>query len=168
MISARSMQRSFSRTACLLMICFVFALLTGCSSRHADDLAVAKMSSDQVQATNFLPLNADKPGTPVDLKRYLVKGKYTVIAFLCPYDGRSVSLEPRLARLAQLRNDVAVRTLNVNRTGAQGIDWQSPVMQETQIPTLPYFLIYDPGQSLRAKGPPADTQIVQWVSNLPN
>lgn len=153
---------------CLSVLLFMPTLLTACINRHADDLAVAKLSTDQVQATNFLPLNADKPGTPVDLRRYLVRGKYTIVAFFSPYDARSVLLEPRLVRLAQVRNDIAVRTLNVNRAGARGIDWQSPIVENTRIPTLPYLLIYDPGLSLRAKGPPAYEQVIQWVRQLPN
>ncbi len=140
-------------------------LLTGCSPKQddADDLAVSKMPADQLQATNFLPLNADKPGTPVDVRRYLVPGKYTLVEFFSPYDGPSMSLEPQLMQLSQNNRNVSVRTVNINRPGVQGIDWQSPIVQEAQIQALPYFVIYDPRQALRAKGRPAYEQVRQWV-----
>jgi hypothetical protein len=35
------------------------------------------MPIEQMQATNFLPLNADKPGTPVTVQRYLVQVVFT-------------------------------------------------------------------------------------------
>lgn len=165
------MHPAIRKAACLSALLFTFTLLlTACSLRHddEDDLAVAKLSKSQMQATNFLPLNADKPGSQLDVRRYLTPGKYTIVAYLSPYDEPSTSLEPRLVQLSQVRNDIAVRTVNINRPGVEGVDWQSPIMQNTQIQKLPYFLIYDPAQNLRAKGRPAYEGVMQWLRELPN
>jgi hypothetical protein len=146
------------------MLLLSLALIAGCSKAGGgSDLAVAKIPREQLQATNYLPLNEDKPGTPVDVRHYLVPGKYTIVFFFSRYDPTCQNLEPRLAQLSQDRHDLAVRTVNVNRPGAQAVDWESPVIREWQITTLPYVQIYDPSQSLRAQGRPAYTQVCQWV-----
>jgi hypothetical protein len=155
-------------TAFFFLFLFTLTLLSACSVRDADDLAVARLPISQMQATNFLPLNADKPGTSVDVQRYLVPGKYTIVGYFSPYDGPSMSLAPRLVQVSQVRSDIAVRTVNINRPGVQGIDWQSPIVQNAQIQTLPYFEIYDPARRLRAHGRPAYGQVIQWVRELRN
>jgi len=147
---------------------FALTLLSACSSHDGDELAVAKMPKSQMQATEFLQLNEDKPGTPVDVQRYLVPGKYTVVEYLSPYDGPSVNIEQRLARLCQVRKDIAVRIVNINRPEVQQIDWESPVIQYARIQKLPFIQIYDPRQSLRAQGRPAYQQVIEWVRHLPN
>ena len=149
------------------VLLFTSILLSACSGGQGDgDLAVAKMSKSQMQATNFLPLNADKPGTAVDVLRYLVPGKYTIVAYLSPYDASCLSFEPQLVQLSQARTDIAVRTVNINRPGVQGVDWQSPIVQEMQIQKLPFFLVFDPAQSVRAKGRPAYEGVVQWLRDM--
>jgi hypothetical protein len=149
--------------ACLSTLLLAL-LLTACSPQDApDDVAAGKLSREEIQAANFLPLNDDKPGTFVTVQRYLVPGKYTIVHYFSPYDTESAYILPRLAQLTQVRQDIAVRTVNVNRPEAQGIDWQSPILQNAPIQKLPYFQIYDPRQSLRAQARPAYEQVIQWV-----
>lgn len=158
----------FARNAASLSVLLsTLVLSTACSLQKADDLAVAKIPVDQVQATLYLPLNADKPGMPATVERYLVPGKYTIVAYFSQYDAPSMNVLPRLAQLPGVNNTVAVRTVDINRSGVQGIDWQSPVVQEAGIQTLPYFQIFDPGRNLRAHGRPAQEQIGQWVQSVP-
>lgn len=158
------MSRSLQGTACLSAL-VVTMLATGCGQKSAsDDLAVAKMSNEQIQATGYLPLNDDIPGTPVPLQRYLPVGKYTTVVFYSPYDGESAYILQSLAQLTKVRPDIAVRTINVNRPEVQGaVDWQSPVFQGSPVQKLPYIQIYDPRQSLRAQARPAYEQVMQWI-----
>jgi hypothetical protein len=151
-----------------LVFLFALTLLSACSSHNGDELAVAKMPKSQMQATEFLRLNEDKPGTPVDVQHYLVPGKYTIVEYLSPYDGLSVNIEQRLAQLCQVRRDIAVRIVNINRPEVQQVDWESPVIQYARIQKLPFIQIYDPNQSLRAQGRPAYQQVIEWVRALPN
>jgi hypothetical protein len=136
------------------------ATLAGCTSQPGDDLAVAKLPQEQMLATAYLPLNADKPGTAVEVEKYLVPGKYTLVYFFSPYSGSP--LDAGMQQLAQ-RPDLAVRTVNVNRPEAQGVDYQSPIMLSGEISTLPYIRIYDPSLKLRAHGRPAYEQVMQWL-----
>ncbi|MFN8550713.1 MAG: hypothetical protein U0103_04430 [Candidatus Obscuribacterales bacterium] len=163
-------RRSKPRTRAQAWTALLFALtlLCACSSsrKSTDDLAVAKMSRDQIVATSYLPLNADKPGTPVDAQLYLVPGKYTIVEYFSPYDQTCANLEPRLLRLTQTRNDMAVRTVNINRPEVRQVDWQSPIVQYAGVQSLPFIQIYDTRQCLRAKGRPAFEQVSQWVQYL--
>jgi len=157
-----------TKSAGLAVFSLITLGLTACSQdAPVDDVAVASMPLSEMQATSYLPLNPDKPGTPVTIQNYFVPGKYNVVVFFSPYDGLSQNLEPQLIQLTQVRNDIAVRTVNVNRPEAtEGIDWQSPVLSESGIQKLPYFQIYDPSGSLRAQARPAYEQIMQWVQSL--
>lgn len=164
------MHRSLGTTIRLFVPALVMMVLAACSAQHdpQDDLAVAKMPVSEMQATNFLPLNSDKPGTNVDVRRYLVPGKYNLVCFFSPFDGTYVNLEPALMRLSQIKTEVAVRVVNVNRPDVQGIDWQSQIVQAMGLQTLPYYIIFDPAGNLRAQGRPAQEQVNQWVRELQN
>lgn len=144
---------------CLLLLCLALTVLSGC--QNANDSNAAKLTE-----VSYLDLNEGKPGTPVDLFPYLVPGKYTIVEFYSPYDEVSPSLNPKLVQLAQSRSDLAVRVININRPEVQQVDWQSPIMQNEQFNSMPYFRIYDPTRSLRAQGRPAREQIEQWVQAL--
>ncbi len=151
----------------LPVLVLTLTLLSACSaSEPVDDLAVAKMPTSEMQATNYLPLNEDKPGTPVNVPRYLAPGRYNIVEYYSPYDANCANLQPLLVQLAQTRNDIAIRTVNVNRPEIQQVDWGSQVMLDLQIQKLPYFQIYDLRQGLRAQGRPAYEQVNQWVRSL--
>ena len=154
-----------SVTLCTLM------LLSACSNDPndvIDDLDVAKMPKEQVQAASFLPLNADKPGENLHVTRYLAKGKYNIVMYYSPYDGLSPSFEAKLKQLLQVRQDIAVRTININRPEIQGVDWESQLALDLQLKNLPYFVIYDPRLIMRAKGRTAFEQVNQFVQVLHN
>lgn len=149
------------------MIALISLPLTSCSKEESNGLAVSKMSEIEIQQTDFLPLNQDMPGTPVDAQRYLVPGKFTIVAYLSPYDETCVNLEPQLIRLIESRDDIAVRTVNINRPEVEAIDWNSPIMKEELITKLPYFRIYDKRFNLRAQARPAYEGVMQWIGELP-
>src|ERR1700689_3141909 len=86
------MHRSMPAAVFLVVLLATLTILSACSPRdiESSELAVAKVPKSQLQAMNFLPLNGDRPGTPVDVLQYLVPGKYTIVAYLSPYDAKSV------------------------------------------------------------------------------
>lgn len=162
-------QQNLRLSPLLLALCVVSSCVVSCSSPEPGyDLAVAKMDRNEMLTTNYLPLNADKPGTPVDPVLYTVPGKFTLVEYFSPYDQDCANLEPLLIQLAQNRTDIAVRTINVNRPEIQSVDYDSPIMQNMQIQKLPYFQIYDTRQSLRAQARPAYEQVIQWVQPTSN
>jgi hypothetical protein len=154
----------------LLVLAIAGTCLASCSASQPQGygLAVEKMDRQEMLSTNYLPLNADKPGTPVDPVLYTVPGKFTLVEYFSPYDQDCVNLDPLLVQLAQTRTDLAIRTINVNRPDVQGIDVDSPIMQYMQIQKLPYFQIYDTTQALRAQARPAYEQVMQWVQPTSN
>jgi hypothetical protein len=150
---------------------FGLLVLSACSNDPndvIDDLEVAKMPKEQVQATSFLPLNEDNPGEPLHLTRYLARGKYNIVMYYSPYDELHATFAARLKQLTQVRQDIAVRTVNINRAEIQGVDWESQLVLDMQLKTLPYFVVYDPRLNMRAKGRTALDQVNQYVQVLPN
>lgn len=146
-----------------MLVITLAILLSGCSHQPGDDLAVAKIPASQLQATPYLALNDDKPGTPVDVQQYLVPGKYTIVYYYSPYSNPNENFQQSLAQLVQVRQELAVRTVNVNRPEVQSVDWDSPVVQGARLNSIPYFFIFDSKQNLRAHGRPAYEQILQWI-----
>lgn len=147
----------------LAVLALIPVLLGGCSHNPEDNLAVAKIPAGQLRTTPFVPLNDDIPGTPVTVQKYLVPGKYTIVYYYSPYSSPNESFHQALAQLVTQRHDLAVRTVNINRSQVQAVDWDSPVVQQANLNALPYFFIFDPGQNLRAHGRAAREQIMKWV-----
>lgn len=160
-----------TRSSCqyLALTCFAALVLPACSRTEAEesDLEVVRIPKSELQATAFVQLNEDKPGTPVDAREYLVPGKHTIVGYLSAYDDKSLNIEPRLLKLTEMRQDIAVRIVDINRPEVKSIDWESPTIQDLNIQSLPYFEIYDPAQALRAHGRPAYEQISQWLQPIP-
>ena len=68
-----------------------------------------------------------------------------------------------MAKLAAKRPDLAIKKVNINRPGVQGIDWRSPLAQQYGIRQVPYFMIFDPEGKLAAQGGGATEQVGGWL-----
>lgn len=99
-------------------------------------------------------------GNPVRIEDYLVEGKHTVVDFFSPFCGPCVQIAPILEKLVKERPDVVVRTVNINRPGAWGIDWMSPVARQYQIRGVPYMQLYGPDGKLKSKGQQAIMEVL--------
>jgi len=107
--------------------------------------------------------NAGNPGQTLEVKSLSVKGKTTVIDFYSPFCPPCVQLAPIMAQLAAKRPDLAIKKVNINRPGVQGIDWRSPLAQQYQIQQVPYFMIFDPQGQLVAQGREAAEPVGRWL-----
>jgi thioredoxin 1 len=107
--------------------------------------------------------NAGNPGQSLDVKSLSVKGKTTVIDFYSPFCPPCVQLAPIMAQLAEKRPDLAIKKVNINRPGVQGIDWRSPLAQQYQIRQVPYFMIFNPQGELKAQGREATEPVERWL-----
>ena len=107
--------------------------------------------------------NSGNPGQTLDVKSLLVKGKTTLIYFHSPFCPPCVRLAPLLAQLAAKRPDLAVKKVNINRPGIQGIDWRSPLAQQYKIRQVPYFMIFNPQGQLVAQGREAVEPVGRWL-----
>lgn len=166
----RSTMRPGGLVASLLVLS-VLALpvlaLAGCSSgEETRSLAVDRISESEIQSMGYLELNEDQPGECFNIGNYLVPGKFNVVFLYSPYDEQSMSIKQQLPYLAKARDDLAIRTVNVNRPNVQGIDWKSPIVQVEGLNSLPYVRIFDPSLSMRAHGRPAREQLMQWLGEI--
>ena len=109
--------------------------------------------------------NAGNPGQTLDVKSLSVKGKTTVIDFYSPFCPPCVQLAPIMAQLAAKRPDLAIKKVNINRPGVQGIDWRSPLAQQYQIRQVPYFMIFNPQGELVAQGREAAEPVERWLQD---
>lgn len=107
--------------------------------------------------------NAGQGGEILDLRPLLVPGRVTLIDFYSPYCPPCRVLAPLLEQLAQRRPDLIVKKVNINRPGFQGIDWKSPLAQQYQLRSVPYFLIFNPQGKLVARGQAAMQQLEGWL-----
>ena len=107
--------------------------------------------------------NLGSGGQPLDVKSLVTSGRITVIEFFSPACPPCLRLAPLMERLAAARRDLAVKKLDINRPGVRGIDWQSPLAQQYQIRSVPYFMIFNSRRKLTATGREAAQQVEEWL-----
>jgi len=123
---------------------------------------------DASQAADGVSLRTDavtthSPGQAIDIERLVVSGQTTVFDFYsdgCPPCRR---ISPRLAELDRRRDDVVVRKIDINRPGINGIDWQSPVVAQYGIRSIPHFILYDPAGRRSHEGPDATREVLRLL-----
>jgi thiol-disulfide isomerase/thioredoxin len=125
-------------------------------------LALALISSGAWAGT-VLDANPNNPGQTLDVKSLVVRGKTTLIDFYSPFCPPCVRLAPIMAKLAKKRPDLAIRKVNINRPGVNGIDWRSPLAQQYQLRQVPYFMIFDSQGQPVAQGREAFETLAGWL-----
>ena len=125
-------------------------------------LALA-LGSSGAWAGAVTDVNPNNPGETLDVNSLLVKGKTTVIDFYSPFCPPCVQLAPLMAKLANKRPDLAIKKVNINRAGVNGIDWRSPLAQQHQIRQVPYFMIFNPQGQPVAQGREATGMVGGWL-----
>jgi thiol-disulfide isomerase/thioredoxin len=86
-------------------------------------------------------------GEPLNLRDYLVPGKYTLFDYYADWCPPCRQLSPRLEELARRNPNLAVRKVDI-------VDWSHPVAQQQGVSDLPYLRLYDPQGKLVAEGDP--------------
>jgi thioredoxin 1 len=124
---------------------------------------VLAVFSSGAGAGTLLDANPNNPGQTLDVKSLLVKGKTTLIDFYSPFCPPCVRLAPLMAKLAKKRPDLAIKKVNINRPGINGIDWRSPLAQQYQIRRVPFFMIFNPQGQLVAQGRDATGKVSDWL-----
>ena len=125
-------------------------------------LSLALLSSG-AWAGEIADANAGHAGQALNVKSLLVKGKTTVIDFYSPFCPPCVRLAPLMAKLAKKRPDLAIKKVNINRPGVNGIDWRSPLAQQYQIRQVPFFMIFNPQGQPVAQGREATETVGGWL-----
>ncbi|MBI4870050.1 MAG: thioredoxin family protein [Candidatus Riflebacteria bacterium] len=104
------------------------------------------------------------PGQRLDLEGYVVPGKLTVFDFFSHRCPPCRLMAPKLERLVAARADVVVRTIDIDRAGARGIDFGSPVARQHKLEALPHFEIFDAQGRLWLRGTEAYERLLEWSS----
>jgi thiol-disulfide isomerase/thioredoxin len=102
-------------------------------------------------------------GEEVDLAEHAVKGKTTVFDFYSEFCPPCRALSPRLEELDAKRDDVVVVKVDINRPGTQGIDWDSPVVHQFGLNSVPHLVVYGPDGAEQAKGDEARQMVEEWM-----
>jgi len=109
-------------------------------------------------------------GREIKLSDYVVTGKTTIFDFSSDYCPPCRGYTEPLARLHAKRDDIAVVRVDVNRPGIKRIDWDSPVVHEFNLESIPHFKIYGPDGKLVASDGPEDysarEMVDKWIAEL--
>jgi thiol-disulfide isomerase/thioredoxin len=102
------------------------------------------------KSQNTIPMNSRdsnlmgfQPGEMTDIKELIQPGKTTIFDFYSDYCGPCKRISPRLQKLDQMREDIVVVKININRKNVRGIDWNSPLARQYNLSSIPYFMVYD-------------------------
>ena len=99
----------------------------------------------------------------VNLKHEIVKGKINIIDFYSLYCPPCKKMAPYLKKLAEVRRDIVVVRIDINRPGVTGIDWKGPVAQQFNLQKIPYFIVVSPFGKLMHEGKDAYNYVVQLL-----
>ena len=149
----------------------VFLLFGAVAARAADLPAPAGAQAPAGTAVKDDHAKGDRPihishGQEIVLKDYLVTGKTTIFDFYSEYCPPCRALSPLLEQLHQARADVAVVKVDINRPGVVGIDWDSPVVHEFGLDSIPHLKVYSPSGALQSQGDDARTLVIGWIQAL--
>jgi thiol-disulfide isomerase/thioredoxin len=105
-------------------------------------------------------------GKEVKLEDYLVKGKTTIFDFYSVYCPPCMAIAPQVEKLHTTRDDIVVIKVDVNRPGVKKIDWDSPVVAQYHLQSIPHFKVYGPDGKLRVEDGPdsgkARALVMSW------
>jgi thiol-disulfide isomerase/thioredoxin len=108
-------------------------------------------------------VNQGRGGESLDINDLKTQGRVTVVDFFSPYCPPCLRLAPLLHQLAQVRDNLVIKKVDINRPGVSGIDWNSPLARQYSLHSVPYFVIYNPKGKLVAEGAAAKQQVLQWL-----
>jgi thiol-disulfide isomerase/thioredoxin len=104
-----------------------------------------------------------QPGERINLNDLLAPGKTTIFDFYSEYCGPCLKISPRLERLDELNDDIAVVKIDINRKNIRGIDWNSPVARQYKLRSIPYFIIFDSSGQQSHEGSSAWRQVYEYL-----
>lgn len=109
---------------------------------QAGDVAMETEESGSADSVSATPLEISF-GEEVDIDDYVVSGKVNILYFTSEYCPPCRAIRPRMTQLHSENADINVVLININRPDVQGIDWQSPVVSQHGVRSVPYFVIIE-------------------------
>ncbi len=118
-----------------------------------------------VQGT-VVELNENDPGRTFDINRYLKSGQTSVFYFHSDDCPPCEALMPQYVAIAQQCPDVRFYTLDIDRPGTQGIDFDSPLARQYHLNSIPHLMVYD-GYHKTASGREAFDKLNEFANASP-
>lgn len=133
----------------------VLLLLGGCTQRAPESIASpsATPSKPALRA-----VNADHPGSRVEIERLLIPGKINIGYFSADWCPDCKVLEPKLLKLAEQRPDVHLFKVDI-------LDWESEVAEQFSIVRLPHVQLYNEKGEMTAAGDKAERQVLEMLGS---
>ncbi|MBI2265656.1 MAG: thioredoxin family protein [Armatimonadetes bacterium] len=149
--------------------CFFFisllALAIGCSPPARNRPAGNPLIPPAEAPVRIEIINEQYPGRSVDPSQHVSMGKHTIFEFYSDNCVPSTQMLPLLEKLTQVRRDLAVKRININRPGESGIDFASPAARDNDVHLVPYFKIYDPQGRFLSQDAKAKAQVKAWMQD---
>lgn len=89
---------------------------------------------------------------PVNLEEMIVSGEMNIVDLYSDYCPPCVQIAPYLKKLDEMREDIVVVKIDINRSGVTGIDWQSPVARQFKLRSIPHFIVVAPSGKIKFQG----------------
>jgi len=99
----------------------------------------------------------------VNLEKRIVKGRTNIIDFYSEYCPPCKRISPFLKTLDARRKDIVVIKIDINRTGVEGIDWDSPVAKQFRLKSIPHFIVITPWGKFMCEGKEAYNYVVHQL-----
>jgi thiol-disulfide isomerase/thioredoxin len=106
--------------------------------------------------------NSGRTGQTIDIKQFVKPGQTTVIDFYSRSCPPCMKLGPMLEAMAAKRPKTQVVKLNIDRPGAKGIDFDSPLAKQYNLQGVPHLMVFDESGTLKAKGQEAINMVLPW------
>lgn len=102
------------------------------------------------------------PGTEIEVSTLVKDEGVTIVDFYSEYCPPCRQIAPYLEKLNEKRDDVEVIKININRENVTGIDWESPVIKQYGITSIPFFMIFRDGKRI-SDGPEASRFVFELL-----
>jgi thiol-disulfide isomerase/thioredoxin len=106
--------------------------------------------------------NSGKGGQRIEVSKFVKPGQTTIIDFYSTSCPPCMKLAPMLSAMAAKRPKTQVVKLNIDRPGAQGIDFDSPLAKQYNLSGIPHLMVFDESGTLKAQGREALNMVLEW------
>lgn len=114
-------------------------------------------------AQSLTQLNRSSPGEQFEVKHYLDQRRLNLIVFYSAHCSASQNLTKTLELLAEKNTSIRIGLVNIDRKGAQEIDWKSPLSRQYNLRVLPYIYILDRNKTTVAQGHEARKMVLEFL-----
>ena len=104
-------------------------------------------------------------GQEINLAGLAFPGKVTIVDFFSQGCGPCVQIRPLVHAAVERNPGLALRVVDINRPGTQGIDWGSPVARQNGLSSIPFFVVFDGKGEEIARGSTATNMVLNLINN---